>query len=402
MIGFGVGSLFAGSFSETLGRNIVYIVSLTLYMLFIMASALAPNFGAIVVLRFLSGFFGSTPLTVAGGTIADIFSPLEAAWTFPVLSLIGFGGPLLGPVIGSYVGQGTLSFRWVEWLMLIAAGLIFAVVVLFQPETYAPLLLKWKAYHFRRLTGDSRYLSELEITKTSIWSRLATNMVRPFAFVYTEPIVLVFSVYLTLIYVILFTFFSGYGFIFTQTYGISQGLTNLLWIAVLVGVFLMAPLVPLVYGWTKKELSEAQDKGKFNRPEIRLWYAMLGGSISIPVSLFWVGWTCYPGISIWAPLTGTVLFGYGLVTIFTSAYMYLIDVYLIYAASALSFNAFTRYVVAGGMTVAGIPMYESLNPHWTLTMLGCLGLVMAPAPYLLYHYGPWLRQRSKNVVNRQT
>ena len=44
-----------------------------------------------------------------------------------------------------------------------------------------------------------------------------------------------------------------------------------------------------------------------------------------------------------------------------------IEVYLIYAASALSFNAFMRYVIAGGMTIVGIPWYRSLGVHYTLT-----------------------------------
>lgn len=44
-----------------------------------------------------------------------------------------------------------------------------------------------------------------------------------------------------------------------------------------------------------------------------------------------------------------------------------IEAYLIYAASALSFNAFMRYVIAGGLTVVGIPWYRNLGVHYTLT-----------------------------------
>lgn len=63
LIGFGVGSLFAGPFSDTLGRNIVYMGSMILFMIFLMAKALTPNYGAALAFRFLAGFFGSTPLT---------------------------------------------------------------------------------------------------------------------------------------------------------------------------------------------------------------------------------------------------------------------------------------------------------------------------------------------------
>ncbi|KAK8135146.1 multidrug transporter [Apiospora sp. TS-2023a] len=53
-------------------------------------------------------------------------------------------------------------------------------------------------------------------------------------------------------------------------------------------------------------------------PEICLWYGMLGGSISLLVSFWWMAWTCYPSINILVPIVGPVLFGYGLVTIFTT------------------------------------------------------------------------------------
>lgn len=69
LVGFGLGALYAAPFSETVGRNPVYIVTLVLYMIFVMASALAPNIGAQLAFRFLAGLFGSTPLTCAGGSV---------------------------------------------------------------------------------------------------------------------------------------------------------------------------------------------------------------------------------------------------------------------------------------------------------------------------------------------
>ena len=61
LIGFGAGSFFAAPISETVGRIPVYIATLFLFMIFVMASALAPNIGAQLVFRFFAGFFGSTP-----------------------------------------------------------------------------------------------------------------------------------------------------------------------------------------------------------------------------------------------------------------------------------------------------------------------------------------------------
>lgn len=78
-----------------------------------------------------------------------------------------------------------------------------------------------------------------------------------------------------------------------------------------------------------------------------------------------------------------------------SAYMYVIDSYEVYAASALTFVALVRYLAAGGMTVVGIPMYKNLGTHWTLTVLGTISAFAVPIPYVLYRYGPGLRKRSQ-------
>jgi len=99
LAGFGVGSLFAGPISETVGRNPVYIATLAIYMVFVMASALAPNIGAQLAFRFIAGFFGSTPLTCAGGSISDLWTTMERVFAFPIFANAAFTGPLLGPIM---------------------------------------------------------------------------------------------------------------------------------------------------------------------------------------------------------------------------------------------------------------------------------------------------------------
>lgn len=79
--------------------------------------------------------------------------------------------------------------------------------------------------------------------------------------------------------------------------------------------------------------------------------------------------------------------------------MYIIDSYSIYSASALGFLVFSRYAVAGGITVAGGPIYRSIGVHYTLTIMGSISAVMMFVPYLLYLFGPRIRKFSKFAVN---
>ncbi|EXA41372.1 hypothetical protein FOVG_09864 [Fusarium oxysporum f. sp. pisi HDV247] len=395
LIGFAFGSLLSGPFSETFGRNAIYLTTMALYLLFIMASGLAPNLQSHLVFRFIAGFFASTPLSCAGGTVADLWDPVEKTFAFPAYAIPAFAGPMIGQIMGSYIPV-TLGWRWLEWLMLILGGAVLAIVLLFQPETYGNLILSWKASVLRKETGDERYRSPLEMKRESLGQRLKISMYRPFAMFYSELIIILVSLYLTVIYIVLFTFLEGYAYIFGETYGISEGLTSLCWAGMLVGIVLVGFIVPVIYSLTAK--AQSRDNSTGFAPEMRLWYTMLGGAPAVPISLFWMGWTSNPAISIWSPLIASVLFGFGITTIFIVSYMYLIDSYDTYSASALGFLVFTRYVVAGGVTVAGSPIYRSLGVQHTLTILGSISGVLALVPYALYFYGPRIRKSSKYAV----
>ncbi|KAJ5115698.1 major facilitator superfamily domain-containing protein [Penicillium angulare] len=398
LIGFACGSLLSGPFSETFGRNVIYSATMLLYLIFIMASGLAPNLHSHLIFRFFAGFFASTPLTCAGGTVADLWDPLEKTYAFPAYAVPAFTGPMIGQMIGSYIPV-TLGWRWLEWIMLIMGGAILVAVLLFQPETYGNLILYWKASIIRQETGDERYRAPMEMKRETLAQRLKLSVYRPFAMFYSELIIILLSLYLTIMYIVLFTFLEGYAFIFGETYGISEGLTNLCWAGMLLGVLLVSFVVPVVYSWTAKEYK--REKGSI-APEMRLWYAMLGGAPAVPISLFWMGWTSNPSISIWSPLLASVLFGFGITSIFIICYMYLIDSYGTYSASALGFLVFTRYLVAGGITIAGDPIYESISVAYILTILGSISAAMTPVPYLLYIYGPRIRKNSKYAVNVET
>lgn len=399
LIGFGCGALFSSPLSELVGRYPVYLGALSLFGIWIMASALAPNIGAQIVFRFLAGFCGAAPLTVAGGSMSDIWNPKEKTWAFPIFAISGFGGPTLGPVIGAYIGYtGVLSWRWAEWIMLITDGLIITMVVLGKEETLAPRLLKYKAYYFRKLTGDSRFKCEADLHGKTLGQVLKTNFSRPFVLA-REPIVLCWTLYLSIIYIVLFTFLDGYAYIFEMTYGINSGLTYTIFVGLFIGILLDVLLVPIVYKQTKAQLARDGDDGKGSKldRETRLLYAMYGAP-TIPIGLFWMAWTDFASISIWSPICASVLIGFGIISIFMSAYMYIIDSYEVNAASALTFVALVRYLAAGGMTVVGVPFYKNLGPRYTLTILACISAAVVPIPYALWKWGAKIRERSQYAI----
>lgn len=214
---------------------------------------------------------------------------------------------------------------------------------------------------------------------------------------FSEPIVILFALYLTVVYIILFTFLEGYTYIFGDTYGFSEGITGLAFIGIGIGLCVASLLIPLIHHWAKRDLAKLQEtEGPDAKlpPEFRLWFAMFGAP-AIPISLFWMGWTNYASISYWSALAASVVFGYGILCIFISTYQYIIDAYEMYAASALASLTLIRYVAAGGMAVVGVPFYGNLGVHWTLTILGAISALMVPVPYAFYKWGPKIRGLSK-------
>lgn len=399
LVGFGFGALLLSPLSELVGRLPVYIGSLSIFGCWILGAALAPNFGAHLVFRFLAGFSASAPLTVAGGTVGDLWSPVEKTFAFPLFAIPAFGGPVLGPVVGAYIGYAdSVSWRWAEWVVLILDGAVILILLLFKAESFAPRILYYKARQLRKLTGNPKFMTAHEAEHTTLRALLSKSFFRPFVLC-LEPIVLAFTLYLVIVYVILFTFLDGYPYIFARTYGINEGLSNVCFVGLFIGILLVVALVPIVYRSTVKQLERDGDdgSGKAILRESRLYFAMVGAP-ALPIGLFWMGWTDYESISIWSPLVGSLLVGFSNICIFMSAYMYMIDSYEAYAASALTFVALVRYVAAGGMTVIGIPMYENLGTHWALTVLGCISALAVPIPYVLYWYGPHIRKRSKWAV----
>lgn len=395
LIAFGIGSLFTGPFSDTIGRNPVYLISLVLLMVCIAVSGAATNIAVQLAFRFLAGLFGCVSITTGGGTTADLWAPNERGLVFAVWSCINFCSVFAAPVVSSYIGQSShITWRWSEWVVLLMGGVSALVIFLFALETHAPTILSWKAKILRNQTKDIRYRSEQELKLEPLSRRLLQSTWRSFDMLFHELSVLLFTLYLAVLFVVAFTFLPGYSFIYGNIYHLSQGEVGLCFLGLDVGMLVcLAITLPLLvrYG---QNLQKAKDTGVSSMPpEDRLWIAIITAP-GLPIGLFWMAWTIDPSISFWCSLVGSTLVGSAFLGAMTASYLYLIDAFESRAASALSVAAFVRYALAGTMIPVSILMYENLGVHWTLTLLACISLVLAPVPFVMWKYGPVIRRKS--------
>ena len=80
VLGFAVGPLMWAPMSELYGRQLLFIGTYIMLTAFNAGAAGVNSMAGLIVLRFLAGTFGASPLTNAGGVIADMF-PCEPART---------------------------------------------------------------------------------------------------------------------------------------------------------------------------------------------------------------------------------------------------------------------------------------------------------------------------------
>ncbi|CCO27813.1 putative drug/proton antiporter YHK8 [Rhizoctonia solani AG-1 IB] len=142
--GLGIGPLLLGPLSEFFGRRHIYWVSFLFFVLLNFPVAFAPNIVVYLVFRFLTGFSGAAFLSVAGGSVADLFANDKVASPMALYTISPFIGPVLGPAFSGFINQHT-SWRWTFYTMIIWATVQLVELYLLVPETYEPVLRVKKA-----------------------------------------------------------------------------------------------------------------------------------------------------------------------------------------------------------------------------------------------------------------
>jgi DHA1 family multidrug resistance protein-like MFS transporter len=81
-------------------------------------------------------------------------------------------------------------------------------------------------------------------------------------------------------------------------------------------------------------------------------------------------------------------------SIFLQSLNYLVDAYLMFAASAIAGNTFLRSLCGAGFPLFARQMFTGMGIQWAATLLGCVALVLAPIPFIFYKFGYKIRAKS--------
>lgn len=391
--GFGLGPLLWSPMSELFGRRPLWVFPTLVYIIFNIPCALAPNIGCLLASRFICGFFGSAPLTLAGGTIADIWGPTERGFAIALFAAAPYAGPVIGPLIGGFIGKYA-GWQWLYWVNMISAFVVWCCCLVL-PETFAPVLLKRRAKKMRKDLQDDSFVTEQEVLRRPLSEIVVETLVRPFQMLVEEPILLLMSLYVALVYGLLYAYFFAYPVVFVEGYGWDDAKTGLTFCGVFIGVGLALLVTP----WLEKKYVA---KGDNVTPEDRLPGMLIGGPW-VPISLFIFGWTAVPyvtpGPGTWVgPASSGIPFGFGMVLIYASINGYLIDAFPGYVASALAAKTVVRSASGAAMPLFISIMFRGLGSGPAASLLGGIAVIMAFIPWGFKRWGRQIRMRSKRAA----
>ncbi|KAL5116646.1 hypothetical protein ACEQ8H_005395 [Pleosporales sp. CAS-2024a] len=388
-LGIGLGPMATAPLSEFYGRRMVYLVSSPIFMLFTLGSGFSKHFYGLVICRFFAGFTGSPALAVGAGSNADLFPPRQRAIATSMFLAAPFAGPALGPVVGGFTAQYK-TWQWSQWCIIFVTLAAF-IIALPMKETYKPIILEQRA----RKLGMTP--PRVPTKSQSVVKVLATRILRPFHMLYTEPVVFFFSIYTAFAFGVLFLLFAAIPYIFLGApYHFTVSQAGFAFIPVGVGVLLGVVTCITVDRtlYQKQHRKTMREGGTHAMPEHRLYSAMLGSS-GIVLGLFWLGWCAGTGQHWAACLAGAIPFAWGNICLFTSAALYLVDVYGPQnGASAMAANGISRYGMGAVFPLFAVQMYEALGIAWATSLLGFLALFMLPIPWAFFKWGPKIRAKS--------
>ncbi|KAI0263386.1 MFS general substrate transporter [Gloeopeniophorella convolvens] len=393
VLGFAMGPLIWGPFSELRGRRLSYMIAWPLMIVSTAPSAFVDNIIVILLFRFFTGCFAACALN---NVVSDMFhnDPQAQSQALAWVSFCPLSGPCIGSLVGFFIAAAGWRGLWVVrvhfFLSIVCWPLVFAL-----KETHGPTILKKRA---RALRAEGRVNirthEELEpVTREYIIQNYA---LRPAKMLMHEPIVLGAALWISLAYGIIYFFFEVYPVVFITQHNIPFRLCGLMFLPIILGMFLIAgPYQYLTRLFARMPLPWIVPEGtELAPPELRL-KLVLTACIGIPISLFWFGWTSGRETHWIAPALAGVLFGYSMLAIFMCFIAYVTLIYKIYSASSSAANTCIRSIIAAAFPVATHRLLDALGTKWGLSLFGFLSLGLIPIPLIFIRYGGKLRARSR-------
>jgi|UniRef100_A0A7S3K393 DHA1 family multidrug resistance protein-like MFS transporter len=398
VLGYGTGPLIFSPLSEIprIGRNPVYIVTMFLFVIISIPTALVKNYPGLMVLRFLQGFFGSPCLASGGASLGDIYSFMALPYAMMAWVAAAYCGPALGPLLSGFAVP-VKGWRWSLYESIWASAPIFILMFLLLPETSGANILLRRAERLRKLTGNQRFMSQSEIDQRHMKvSAIALDaLIKPMEITIKDPAVLFVQIYTAIIYGIYYSFFEVFPRVYPVYYNMNLGEIGLVFLCVLVSCLIG---VGVYFCYLYFYMDPRIAKRGWPIQESRLVPALVA-SIGPTIGLFLFAWTARASIHWIVPTIGITIYGATVFVVMQCIFVYIPLSYPMYAASLFAANDFFRSALACGSVLFAQPLFDNLGVDKGTSLLGGLSVIGIIGIWLLYFYGAKLRSLSKFAVS---
>ncbi|CAK7240006.1 MAG: hypothetical protein STHCBS139747_001441 [Sporothrix thermara] len=444
MLAMGIFPLWWSSFSETLGRRSIYIISFCFFVIFSILSAVSKSIGMLIVMRVLGGGASASVQAVGAGTLADIWETRERGRAMGIFYLGPLTGPLFAPIIG-----GALAEKWgwqsTMWFLTIYGGLTFVMLFFCLPETLAhdrrpPRELEKKAKPQPQKgeagagagagadvgasadAGADGVVVAPALTRMTTTQSVRQQTQRAGAFLkiaFVHPLsvllylrfppILLTVVYGSVTFGSLFVLNVSIQSAFSAPpYNFSELIVGLLYIPSSLGYILAS----LVGGrWIDNIMArEARKAGRYDEhgrlvflPEDRMREnAWLSASL-FPAALVWFGWTAKHGVHWIVPSIANFVFGFGSMLVFGAVTTMLTEFMPRRSSGGIALNNFLRNIFSCVGAIVAQPLIGAMGYGWLCTMIALIAFIIGNlCIFLLRRYGSRWRTAMDEQLNKQS
>lgn len=413
MLSMSIFPLWWSSFSETLGRRTIYLVSFALYALFNILSAISVSISMLVVMRILSGGAAASVQAVGAGTIADIWESRERGRAMGIFYLGPLMGPLLAPIIGGGLAQA-FGWRSTMWFLTIYGAVIWILLATCLPETLAvtkPLFgPSLTSAQTAEKDGTGVELTRVS-TRQSVQQR-AKSLSSVLHRCFIEPLYILgylrFPAVALTVYYASITFGSlyilniGIQQTFSQApYSFSVSILGLLYIPGSLGY-----IVASVFGGKWSDTIMHREARRANRydasgkliliPEDRMRENAYIAAALYPGALIWYGWATEYHLHWAISAVANFFFGLGSMVIFSMSTTMLTEFMPRRSSNGVAVNNFMRNIFSCVGGVIASPLIDAIGSGWLFTALGILAWLSGLVMWAMRRNGPrWREQMNK-------
>ncbi|KAL4815735.1 MFS general substrate transporter [Aspergillus spinulosporus] len=405
-LGFAITPMVLAPFSETLGRRPVFLGSGVLFTICLAGCGASSSLAGLLVGRFFLGVAGSSFSSIVGGVISDIYADHERNVPMALFSGATLFGTGLGPLVSSII-VSRRTWRWIYYSQAIASAGFVALLYFLFDETREAVILRRRPdiiicdVNAIEREGNQGYDvaaegpqvdADLDPDKpVSIWEKLVLSCSRPLSFLFTEPVVFFFSLWVAFSWAVLYLNFGSIPLVFSTTYNFTVEQTGAIFTVVLIASIL-AILLSIYQEKLARKLILSQRPSA--EPESRLYFTCIE-AVLLPIGLLWFGWTSNPSIHWVVPTLGIGCSILGIFSIYLATFNYLADVYGQFASSAIAAQSFCRNVLGGAFPLVTNIMFSDLGYGVAATILAAVGFALTLVPWVLVVHGQLIRANSK-------